>query len=476
MSENKKIVIAIFPYLKTTKPFSVAGFTLRSSKDTNKVSKEVKNHLKKIIPLFYLGDNKPIEEAVYTIIDLSEIKQEANEQIQQLRSAHIILSYLLTSDDFDTYEQTMLYLLSPERVYKQSSKKPPLVPGYNVTVNWLYYFEIAPGEKIYPPRSHPPEFQRENLSSIPAQLRTKRPLYFGLEGFIEGKILDHPKQRRRYETLLQVMSWHSKSFSRFISEEERVVHLAIAYEILYHQEGSNQTIKEEIKTQLRGIFGETERLNSWVNQFYDERSRILHEGSAKKLNYVAGEKRPTEKQLALGSLVSYGRRLLQMCILNILHGTVLSEEANLNAWFTHDKERLEEACMLLNDKDTSAKQRLESVISLMYDLGEHWFDYRHQKDINLNVVHATGKLFIETYLEVFPETNKEVKSKLEKIINADLSNPVQLVETYSQVSNQLKSGLATYRGQFWPRDPKGALVYLTGYAGSPHMKAKAYSS
>lgn len=463
------------PYVRTKKPFYVAGVSLRSSQDTERLSAEEAAHLKSIASSFCLTDDEPITEVSYAVLHLSDNPTERDKQVSQLRAAHTILTYLVTRDDFDSYEQCSIYLFFPTQVAELG--KQAMTPGYRVVANWLYEFEISTGRSIYPALPYPELFipQGWSLSDIPDQLEVSRSLFYGLEAFVKGELLDQPEQSKRFETVLQAMAWYNRSFSKFVSDEEELVHLAIAFEILFHQpETSSLKIRDELKSRLWGLFGEAKRLDDWINQFYSVRSSILHEGGAAILNFVAGDKRPSEQQLVMGSLVSYGRRLLRLCILNILHGSVLAEEANLNAWFVHDRERLEEACKRLSNEAIPPEQRLFSVISHMSDLKDHWLDQRYQRDIELKTIHATGRLLIKAYLEAYPETEDALKQKLMTAMNTGLESPVEMITQYSDLADDLIRGIAVYKDQYWPRRPAHALAYFAKYAESSSLILKAY--
>jgi hypothetical protein len=316
-----------------------------------------------------------------------------------LRAAHTILTFVATKDHlYDTYEQLYIYLAIPTEVYPLGKSPIAPVPGYSITIDWLHWCEIAQGKRLYPPQPYPLALIPKgwHLSDLRFYLESDFSL-LGLEEFITGDLLHQPEQIDRFETILRAMQWYNRSFSQFDSEQERIIHLAIAFETVFHEPGEpNKKIRDEIKTHLRGLFGEAPGLNNWVDQFYDERSRILHEGFATQLRFVVGDKRPTEHQLALDSLVNYGRRLLRMCIFNILHATLLAEEVNLNAWFIHDERRLQEICKQLKDETVPAEQRLVSVMKLVFDLEKHWTYYSGQREVELKTVHAAGKKLLST--------------------------------------------------------------------------------
>jgi hypothetical protein len=332
-----------------------------------------------------------------------------------------------------------LYAITPAEIFATLELPASPVSGYSVTINWRHWFEIAQGKRIYPPQPYPLAILPKgwHLSVLEYTLDANDLLY-GFNQFIEGNLLNQPEQVDRFETLLRAMSWYNRSFSRFSSEEERIVHLAVAFEILFHQqEDSRSSIQKEILTHLHGLFGKAPRLDEWVAQFYNERSNIVHQGFATRSRFTIGDKRPTEQQLLMDSLSTYGRRLLRMCIFNILHATLLAEEVNLNAWFEHDKERLQKICKILKDKSVPAEKRLQSIINIVYDLGEIWVHYLHREKVDLGTVHAAGTRLINVFLEVHTEIRPELCQDLEHIVNLGLDKPLETVDAYWKLSQKI---------------------------------------
>ena len=463
-----KPLFAILPYIKTEQPFYVARIPFRGSRDVEGLTPEEVDHLSSITKLFYLTDSESIDEFVYVLLHLPDNREQSNEQVRKLRAAHTILTFLVTQDYlYDTFEQLTIYVMIPTEVLVFGESSASLVPGYSVTINWRHWCEIARDQGLYPPQPYPRALLPKggHLSDL-RWLWGSDVLFRGFEEFIQGNLLGQPEQSDRFETILRAMSWYNRSFSKFDSEEERVVHLAVAFETLFHKGDSSLAIKEELKTHLRGLFGEAKRLTNWVEQFYDARSKILHEGFSTRLNFVVGDKQPTEQQLVMDSLVNYGRRLLRMCILNILHGTLLAESVNLNAWFTHNRERLQEICKRLRDEAILAEQRLLSVVNLVYDLEEYWSIDSGQRDVEMKTIHAAGKMLIQAYLEAYPETEGAIRQQLEHTVNAESDTPRDLVDAYSKLADELSRGLAIYKGKYWPRQPRQALAHFAKYASS----------
>ncbi len=455
---------AVLPYIATEAPFPVAGITFRSNQDTEGLSQEEVEHLNDVGSLFYLADDEPISEFVYAIMRFSDDRDQISEQVRRMQSAHTILTFLVTTQGGGgTYEQLSLYLAIPTEVFARLSSET--VPGYSVTINWLNWTEIARGGRLYTPLPFPGVFRPHywNLSDVAVQMK-RRAVLSGLEVFVAGEILDQPEQVDRFETVLRAMSWYNKSFSQVVSEEEKLIYVAVAFEVLFHHQQESKTIREELKTHLRGLFGEAPRLNEWVDQFYGERSRILHEGFSSRLDFVVDANRATKQQLVMDSLVSYGRQLLRMCILIILYGSFLSEEANLGLWFTHDKERLQEICRLLNRREIPADQRLQSVVKPIYELGEIWAHYRHQQGVDLKTLRSTGKMLAQSYLEAHPKAESSVREHLKSVIELESENPQDLYDAYSILASELGKGLATFEGQYRPKGPLATIAQFAKYA------------
>ena len=221
---NMQKLYAILPYLYTTKPFFVAGTTFRPSGDLEGLTPEESQQLRSVVSSFYLADGKPITEVVYAVLDISGNAAEANEQIRQLRAAHTILTYLVTSDEYDQYEQCAIYLFFPTEIVV-GEPKPAVVPGYSVAADWLYSFEITPEkgftrpcppltpsyQKMGPPRSFPAlSIQAKSHVWTRGVCSRRRPKS------ARGKVADSENAFTSY-------GLYNRSFSRFVSEPEKIV-------------------------------------------------------------------------------------------------------------------------------------------------------------------------------------------------------------------------------------------------------------
>lgn len=469
-------VFMILPYLRTDEPFAIAETTFRSSHDRSILTPEESQELDHILSLFYLTEVNQLDEVLYTLLRMPEDSQRSQEIVEKVRAAHTIIGFLLMNSPYDSYEQLTSYWIVPREVMQEQEGQEPsfkLVDGYSVTINWQHWIEIPRGAKLFPPLPHPLVYVASGfrLSDIDSEL-IHDPLLRYIYDFIHDKLLYRPEQRERYQTLLRAMSWYAQSFSQFLSSEEEIIHLAIAFEVLFHEAGSMELTRKELKQHFQGLFGQSHRLNDWIDQFYDERSRILHEGFAEEFRFLPpGKLKQREKRLEMDSLVNYGRRLLRMCIFNILHASSLAEDARLGAWFTHDQEALQLICKELsnNNEVPEAEERLKRVVKPIYDLEVMWRNYSGQRDIQLNTLLATAKLLVDNYLEAFPATEDNIKQKMEEISKTGRNKPLELHKAYRSLGNELARGLATYRNAYWPRKPRQALAHFFNYASSHHI-------
>lgn len=456
----------VLPYLYTDKPLSIAGIIFTNSSDEERFTEEEIEELRHIRMLFYLDEEKPVDEILVAKVQLSENADEREEQVTKVRSAHTLLSFLLLNRPDDAYEQMMLYWIVPREVPVFDEEQARRVDGYSMTVNWRHWIEVPRGTRVYPPL--PSLLFSKNIPSIQDQLLHDGHLR-DLYDFLRGSLLNRPEQSSRYETLLRAMDWYTRSFSAFISPDEEVIELAVSFETLFHEQGSKERIPSEIKKHLRALFGDAPRLQDWVEQFYDERSRIVHEGFAENYRFVSKARGPDEEPLQLDALVNYGRRLLRMCIFNILHATYLANEAKIGAWFTHNQETLENLCEKLTNRDATPSERLTAATPLVFDLEVMWRHYSGQRDIRLRTLRTTARLLIDNYLEAIPEIDESLKESMEKVKNLDLDQLRDLYAAYRELSQKLGQGLGTYRGQYWPRESQQTLAHFFDYASSHHV-------
>lgn len=454
----------MMPYVTTQKPLRIGGITFHSTQDVEKLSDGEKRHVGRILSHFHWSDNEPITEAVYAMLHWPEGREEGQRQGERLWAAHTILTFLVANRMFGAPEHCTLYVLIPV-----DGHHSPNMPEY-----WLrspeLYLDILPATRIYPPAPYyeKPKYETLSLSKAVGEL-WRLPGLGALEAFASGELLDHREQEIRLQTILRAMRWYNRSLSQLISEEERIVRLAVAFEVLLsrRREDRGETkIKDELKGRLWGIFGDAERLDAWVDQFYDARSNILHEGFPREVSFVARPARTPEDRLFLDPLAEYGQRLLRMCIETILYGSYLAEQTDLHAWFRHDQPTLEAICERLRVKTAPAPEKLASVMNDLFGLGDRWLGYSTERSIRPDTIQAAGKMLIRTYLEANSQAEASTQEILERVASV-ADNDYRALETaYEAVAETLGKGAGIYEDRLWPRTPETAIAQFAKYASS----------
>jgi len=87
------------------------------------------------------------------------------------------------------------------------------------------------------------------------------------------------------DRIFVALKWYNRSNSINVSDETALLHLAIAFESLLSLEQAPQ-ITQRFKESVRLLVGPVPKLESWADQFYDARSRIVHEGSGTDLVFL----------------------------------------------------------------------------------------------------------------------------------------------------------------------------------------------
>ena len=164
------------------------------------------------------------------------------------------------------------------------------------------------------------------------------------------------------------------------------------------------------------LLGRTPRLDVWARQFYDARSRIVHEGRAHQLRFIATDARKTAEGPLYQKLISYGRQVFQLCLGTLLTGAALAERAGLADTLVTNEERFQRICKALADEKVAARERLDQILSIVVALEQ----YRYVPETDLKVATMIGatRLAARAALAAAADVSGEFKTALEGLINA----------------------------------------------------------
>jgi hypothetical protein len=377
---------------------------------------------------------------LYTHLHLGS-SNESRSSLKRLREARILIGYLYSSphfpggDPFLLHEHADLYLFEPAMVSKflvrltadddpqRDSDKPPgireyEVEGYEGTLNQHSWVWVAEGSRLYPSLSHFWLNKSQDLSHDLELLELEDYAWPLLHFALANK----PMHQESEDRIFTALEWYNRSSSGHATEDVALVHLATAFEsLLGLEQGPDLTVR--FKDTILCLLGKTPLLDSWIEQFYKARSKILHEGYWPHLVFYAADSKSyreilkgKQEGVVYRRLTSYGRRVFRLCLNTLLAGTILAEETKLHSLFVHNQERLESICRQLT-QDVEPEQKLRQVARDILDLHDYWLESENLTE--LKTVIGTGKRLIKVYLETNPQVPPEIMSSLKAILEQD---------------------------------------------------------
>lgn len=415
---------AVLPYLRTSESFRMRGLYFHSSKalDTNEsLSPEDKGHLKTIFTFFYDAQGEPIEEMIYASIPLDNAKI-SNEYIIKILEARQLLAYMYTTPEswggtFLKHEHADTYVVLAKEFpilaleTSEGESFEGWAEGYEV---WLNYFHLA--EYLSPAYAHKifpvsPGFWLNRGHDVSFSLSRLGHRNWALEELMLADDDDFSQDR-----VYVAMEWYNRSCSFKAGLDQSIVNLAIAFESLFGLEG-NESKTQRLTDALLMLLGNHARIRSWVTQFYDARSRIVHEGYTERQLYYAvnDPKKISEKIPTYGSLASHGRLIFRLCMQAILSTKMRADETGLVATFHHNQERLHNIHAILSDS-SSTQERLKKISSEVKHLVEHSFRQENNETLDFEQIVSVGIRLVKLCLDANDvQKTPDIHSHLEKI-------------------------------------------------------------
>jgi hypothetical protein len=332
--------IAVFPFLKTSGAVSIGGLTFRPTVNFDGLPTQHAESVAEISSMLFLRDNLHIRSASYAIVPFVNLDYGTPDVTYLFRIqctvAYLYASPHLRGDPFLSPEHASMAVFSPGQVpiglarpmfhvdatedhLDLSPDERGCVPGYSGLYNFKHYFWAVHGSRIYGPMPHLTLSGAQNLSA---------------DIMSESENLD-----------------------------AAIVNLAIAFESLLGLPETQKT--DRLIDAISLLLGRIARLDVWARQFYDTRSRIVHEGRSHELNFVATNSPKTIKGPTYQPLLSYGRRIFRLCLGILLVGSELVEQAGLEEKLVTNHERFEKMCKILGDDTVSPCDRLVRIDALV---------------------------------------------------------------------------------------------------------------
>ena len=440
--------------------FQLRGIIFKGIHDVSGLSEDEKKHLAGIHSIIYLRNNVRPAHLTYAVLRLSEDAAANRSSIENLYIAQLMVSYLYTSPHhwdgkpFFPAENACMFVFEPTVISRidveqeryaepymhyyldvepdddPSSPFDEEIEGYWVGVNGRFNTTVARGSRLYPPY-HGVYLNYSQILGRDLDTFFGKPADWALAVLVRKKSDPTPEESR----VLTAMEWYQRSAEGGISEEEALLHLAIALEsLLGLDQGNDHTAR--FKETVLILLGRVERLDLWIEQFYKARSKIVHQGHYSHLAFsprsknsdspngqdVTSRRKSDSQPLegTLGPLASYGRLIFRLCLNARLAGITATEESVLSALLTDNETRLKSICAKLNQTREPGLTRIRSIARQVSELAFYWAANAH--DVSLNTAVAVGRLLVAAYVETNPPESDTLRTALDELSNMTKTN------------------------------------------------------
>ena len=425
--------VAVFPFLKTRERVNIGRLQFRSTDDTTGLPAEQAQAIEEIRSMLFLQDSLRITSASFAItprIDLTYQTFDAGDLID----IQAVVAYFYASprhsfgDLFLAPEHASLAVFTPEHLFTSLirpdfhvEEEAPTVPlkgdnldkvrGYAGVYNFRHPFWVAKGSRLYGPMPHMTLNQSQDLSHQIGNLPSR--LDYALLFDLLRKEATGAKKRA-----LNAVRWFNAANSAANDDATAIMKLAVAFESLLNLPADEKTAR--LIDSISLLLGRPPRLDVWARQFYHARSRVVHEGSTQQVRFVATDSPRVTDGPLYQSLLSYGRRIFQLCVGALLAGAELAEQAHLADTLVTNEERFQAICKKLVDEKITASERLASVLPQVVALE----DYRYVPETDLKIATMVGatRLIAKAGLASAASMPQEFRGALEGLVNARRSD------------------------------------------------------
>lgn len=455
MSDDN-FTFAFFPYLKTTEPVRYQGITIRSCDDLTGLPTEAIQHLEKLRTMFFIRDHLRIKQLSYAFCNSVE-EVVVSKFIETLTEFQTLVCYLYSSphptsgDPFLRYEHSSLYVFHPKQIFEGlinndhnvevlseaqnlivNQRKE--VDGYEGILNNKSYLWVTAGSRIFPPAVSLWLNISQDLGAEFNHHLSHSDTYRPVIEYFAAPSNDMVFRQR----ILTALSWYNKSLRIDIDESEALVNLAIAFESLLDLDrGDNLTTR--FKEAVGLLAGDIGRLDSWLTQFYNARSDIVHEGQSRHLMFISTDnpKKDIGKfELEYRSLVSYGRQIFRVCAATILTGAKLANKLNLPSLLITNKERFERIYQTLDKKDRDPADRILATSQDVYDIENYRFV--PEKGLKIDQLIGTAKLMVKQFLAANLDYESELVEHMQSLVSTDTKNHFEALSAINTLQEQFQ--------------------------------------
>ncbi len=428
---DKNCSIVVFPFLKTSGAVTIGQQTFRSTDDTDDLSSDQETCLNEIRSMLFLQDNLRIISSSYAVVPFIDFKNSTT-PLEHLMNVQSVVAYIYASprhefgDLFLSSEHASIAIFSPGKVSKYLLRpdfhvenvgpEPVLeinnreeAEGYIGLYNFRHHFWVTKDSRLYGPKPHLTLNHSQDLLND---------LTRSVERRLDYKLLNALLRKPTTQTSSRIfiaIRWFNSACNEANDEAIAIVNLSIAFEALLSLPSDKKT--ERFIDAISLLLGRTPRLDIWAHQFYNVRSRIVHEGYTQKFHFIATDSMKNKNDgQSYQSLLSYGRQIFQLSLGTILSGAELAEISGLKDKLITNKERFQEICQILDDKTIGASTSLECIESIVANIQKYM--YVSEIDLNFEVMIGATRLVAKAMLKNDDNITQDLKNKLEQFISA----------------------------------------------------------
>jgi hypothetical protein len=423
--------IAVFPFLKTSAPLTLGGFGFRCTSDLSDLTEEEQGDVRAVTEMLYVRDDYRIERATYCLVRGTHLLEPSTQVLRALRDVQAVVAYAYTDPRhefgnlFLSSDHASLVVFSPATVFpaqvaqehnvmpasahldRRADDALAEMPGFLALYNFKHHFCVAQRSRVYGPKPTMVLNISQDFAQNLTRVANHRPDY---------RLLQLQLNRRdsgAHTRIMIAIECFNAANDDGNEEAAAIVYLAVAFETLLQVPADHKT--ERIVDAISMLLGRIPRLDAWTRQFYDARSKILHEGTAPELAFIppTGQTRgaPTYQ-----SLLSYGRQIFQLSLATILVGLDLAREANLAEKLVTNQERFEKICKALSADGQSPEDALQRIAPTIYAASS--YRYIREPQLKLEALLGAARGCAKRLLDGAFRTSPELRCALDALATA----------------------------------------------------------
>ena len=395
---DKTYSVVVFPFLKTSRPVRLGSLDFRSTDDLDGLPEDQSASVTEITGMLFALGNQRIRCASYATVDRVDLGN-APAGLDALGDIEAVVAYLYASprhefnDLFLTPEHTSIVVLTPNRVIPELVRLPfnvidvvehvdleadamGFVDGYDGVFGLRHPFWVVSGSRVYGTTPHPILNESQDLALDVEQRSCARADYSLLLQLLKegdgGGDIGH--------RVFTAIRWFNRANSAHREQAESFICLSVALETLLRV--PHDAKKNRFVDAIALLLGRVPRLEHWATQFYEARSRAVHEGNVGEVAFVPTSiSRKQKGATTYQSLLAYGREVFQLCLGTVLTGASLSSRADLPAKLITNSERFETVRRTLDDDRLPLAVRLEQLDTPAREIRR----YRYVPDTGLTI-------------------------------------------------------------------------------------------